>query len=172
MSQPQVGGQRHANVSAGVSRGKRALIIAAGFLAFPVLVAVAVLMLVVWLPALILVHLLVWLLWIPKGRVGIMVYSNSPNWQQDVEETILPVVRGRLVVLNWSERKRWRNNLAVWCFRFVNFGRRRNWNPMAVVFRPLRPLRTVRLFQAYRDAKHGELRELESKKKELFELIR
>ena len=153
-------------------RGKRPLIVAVAILSLPLLVILAALMLLLYLPALMVVHLLVWIVWLPRGRVGVMVYSNSPNWQQDIEETILPAVRQRLVVLNWSERRLWRNDLAVWCFRLVNFGGRSNFNPMAIVFRPWRPLRTVRLFQAYRDAKHGNPRELESKKKKLFELIR
>lgn len=104
--------------------------------------------------------------------MGVFVYSNSPNWQHDVEQSILPIVRGRLMLLNWSERKRWRNSLAVWCFRLTNFGRRSNFNPMAIVFPRWRPLRTVRFFDAYREAKHGHDAQLEIKKKELFELIR
>jgi hypothetical protein len=152
-------------------RGRRVLIVSVVILSLPVLVVAALLMLVVWLPALVVLHILVWLVWLPRGTRGVMVYSNSPNWQQDVEETILPAVAGKLAVLNWSERKRWGNSLAAWVFRFANFGGRRNFNPMAIVFRPPRPMKTVRFFYAYRDAKHGNLTDLEAKKKELFELI-
>ena len=154
-----------------MTRRRRALIIVVGILCLPLLVVLGLLMLLLYLPALFVVHLLVWLLWLPKGRWGVMVYSNSPNWQEDVEQTILPAVRGKLVVLNWSERRQWRNELAVWCFRLVNWGGRRNFNPMAIVFRPMRPLKTVRMFNAYRDAKHGNTRELETKKCELLKLI-
>jgi hypothetical protein len=128
-------------------------------------------MAVLWLSALIALHLLAWAIWLPQGRVGVFVYSNSPNWQRDVEETILSGVSDRLIVLNWSERKRWRNTLAVWCFRFLNFGRQTNYNPMAIIFRPGRPVRTVRFFDAYRDAKHGNEKQLAAKKKQLFELV-
>jgi hypothetical protein len=150
----------------------RALPVAVGILAFPLLVIVAALMLVLWGPALVLVHLLAWTVWLPRTYRGVLVYSNSPNWQQDVEHSILPVVRDRLVILNWSERKRWRNSLAAWCFRLVNFGRQTGWNPMAIIFPRWRALRTVRFFDAYRDAKHGNDLELRKRKQELFELIR
>ena len=153
-------------------RGTRGLIVGTSILAFPFLVVLSALMLVLWAPAVVLIHLLVWSLWLPKGHVGVLVYSNSPNWQQDVEQSILPVVRDRLVILNWSERRLWHNSLAVWCFRLVNFGNRKSFNPMAIVFPKWRPLRTVRFFDAYRDAKHGNDLPLNSKKQELFELIR
>jgi hypothetical protein len=39
--------------------------------------------------------------WHPQGKDLLLVYSNSPNWQQHVEEQWLPKWRQRAVVLNW-----------------------------------------------------------------------
>jgi hypothetical protein len=56
----------------------------------------------------ILLHLLLWLLWSPAGTRVLFVYSNSPVWRPYIEEHILPMLPQGSVVLNWSERRRWR----------------------------------------------------------------
>ena len=101
-----------------------------------------------------LLHVLLWLLWSPAGMRVLFVYSNSPVWQSYIEDNILPRLPRGSVVLNWSERRRWRWWwLSAAAFRF--FGGRREFNPLAVVVRPLRWGRTFRFWRAFRDAKHG-----------------
>jgi hypothetical protein len=41
-----------------------------------------------------------------RGESGILVYSNSPNWQAYIERNWLPHISGQMAVLNWSERSR------------------------------------------------------------------
>src|SRR5438552_18218208 len=55
-----------------------------------------------------LLHVLLWLLWSPAGKRVLFVYSNSPVWQSYIENNILPRLPRGSVVLNWSERRRWR----------------------------------------------------------------
>jgi hypothetical protein len=99
-------------------------------------------------------HLLLWLVWSPAGKRVLLVYSNSPIWQSYFEEQILPRLPSGSVVLNWSERRHWRRwSLAHLVFRF--FGGHREFNPVAVVIRPLRWGKTFRFWQAFRDFKHG-----------------
>ena len=102
----------------------------------------------------VLLHVLLWLLWSPTGKRVLFVYSNSPLWQSYIEETILPRLPRGSVVLNWSERRRWRWwSLSAAVFHF--FGGSREFNPLAVVIRPLRWGRAFRFWRAFRDAKHG-----------------
>lgn len=101
-----------------------------------------------------LLHVLVWLLWSPGGTCVLFVYSNSPVWQSYIEDSILPRLPRGSVVLNWSERRRWRWwSLSAAVFYF--FGGSREFNPLAVVVRPFRWGRTFRFWRAFRDAKHG-----------------
>ena len=81
-----------------------------------------------------LLHILLWLLWSPAGKRVLFVYSNSPVWQSYIENNILPRLPHGSVVLNWSERRRWRWwSLSAAVFHF--FGGSREFNPLAVVVR-------------------------------------
>jgi hypothetical protein len=54
---------------------------------------------------------------------------------------------------------------------FHYFGGDRNFNPIGIVFRPLRFVRTYRFFEAFRDFKHGDASKVEEIKKQLFEML-
>ena len=95
----------------------------------------------------------VWCCWCARGRDVLFVYSDSPIWHDYVVERILPKIGARAIVLNWSERKRWRRTLPVLVFRF--FGGTRSFNPMALVFRPFRFARSFRFYEPFKDYKHG-----------------
>ena len=112
-------------------------------------------------------HVLIWVFWSPRGRDILLVYSDSPIWHDYVEQQILPYLGGRAVVLNWSQRKRWRFSLAR--FAFFHFGGYRNFNPLAVVFRPFRLSRTFRFWKAFHDYKHGHPEKLHEIEKQFFD---
>jgi hypothetical protein len=124
---------------------------------------------ILWLVAAILLQLLVWVTWCPRGRYALVVYSNSPIWQEYFESRVLPAVGSRGMVLNWSERKQWRYSLAVALFRF--FGGTRDFNPLAIVFQPLAWPRRFRFYRAFHAFKHGRPEEVETLVRELFELL-
>lgn len=117
--------------------------------------------------------------WIPCGRVGLLVYSNSPHWKSYVETHWLPELGAHLVLLNWSERARWVATDLEPQF-FHAHATDREYNPMAIILTPERPGRlealrrldlvravfgpprvtTVRFWQAFRDCRHGRDRAL------------
>lgn len=129
----------------------------------PILI-IAVLLYVLWGAAL---YMAVWLTW--RKRLLLFVYSNSPTWKDYIEREILPRVKGRAVILNWSERKTWRNSLAVLAFRY--FGGYRNFNPIGIVFRPFHLVKIYRFFEAFKEFKYGNPEKVEEIKKELFEAL-
>jgi hypothetical protein len=102
----------------------------------------------------IVLYLLVWTLWLPRGKDILFVYSDSPICREYMETQVLPLVQERAVVLNWSERKRWLTwSLGVAVFR--HFGGHREFNPLVVLFRPVRSARIFRFWPAFKDLKHG-----------------
>ena len=106
----------------------------------------------------------IWLTW--QRRLVIFVYSDSPTWKEYIEREILPPVKNRVVILNWSERRKWKNSLAVLAFRY--FGGHRDFNPIAMVFRPFRFVKTYRFFKAFQELKQGDSRAVEELRQELF----
>src|SRR5262247_2308419 len=105
---------------------------------WPFLVVVLPIVLVaslLWLLSALLLLSVVWLTWWPRQQYALVVYSNSPVWQEYFETQVIPRRGGRAVVLNWSERKRWTVTLPVVLFRV--FGGSRDFKPIAIVFEPL-----------------------------------
>jgi hypothetical protein len=133
---------------------------------------IAALYLVVWLPYGVLVHLAGWCYWYPRGQYVLFVYSDSPTEHDYVEKHILPRLAGRAVVLNWSQRRRWKRTVAVFVFRY--FGGPRRSVPLAVVFRPFRLARRFRFYRPFHELRRGNtesLTRVESNFRELVEQI-
>lgn len=134
-----------------------------------VLLPLVVVALIVWLLWALLLLSVVWLTWRPRRRYAIVVYSNSPLWQEYFERHVIPQLGNRAVVLNWSERKRWTPSLPVLLFRV--FGGTRDFNPIAIVFEPLLWPRRFRFYRAFRSFKHGRPEEVETLRLEFFRLL-
>jgi len=136
-------------------------------LLLPVLLPLIVLALTFWLLHRMTLYLLVWILWLPKGKDILFVYSDSPIWKEYMTQQVLPLVEERAVILNWSEKSTWRRwTLAVSVLRA--FGGEREFNPMVILFRPLRRARVFRFWSAFRGWKHGKTEQLEHLRNELF----
>ena len=114
-----------------------------------------------------LLYLLVWVFWLPRGKDILFVYSDSPIWHDYMATQVLPLVQERSVVLNWSERKRWsRWSLSVAVFH--HFGGAGEFNPLVMVFQPLRFARVFRFWSAFKDWKRGYKEPVERLRQELF----
>jgi hypothetical protein len=135
----------------------------------PLLFVVALVALLLFVLTSVCLHILIWTLWCLRGRDILFVYSDSPVWHDYVEQRLLPPIRHRAVVLNWSQRKRWRFSLAEAAFR--HFGGYREFNPLAVVFRPFRSTLKFRFWRPFRDWKHGRPATLEKMERDFFSSI-
>ncbi len=112
----------------------------------------------------------IWTRWCTHGRRVIFVYSNSPIWQDYVEQNILPRLPNRSIVLNWSERKKWsRWRLATRVFFF--FGGSKEFNPVGMVFRPFCWVETFRFWKPFIEHKHGKPAALKKVEEDLFQSI-
>ncbi|HEX8149698.1 MAG TPA: hypothetical protein VF591_21140 [Pyrinomonadaceae bacterium] len=97
--------------------------------------------------------------WRRHGRLGrfvLFVYSDSPNWKAYVESNILPRIEGHAVTLNWSRRGEWARTHPFEAKVFRRWAGEREFNPLALVIRPGRPVKVLRFWRAFRDFKHGK----------------
>jgi len=140
-------------------------------LLLPVILPLALITLALYLSYRAALYLLVWILWLPKGKDVLFVYSDSPIWHEYMTTQILPLVRERAVVLNWSERGKW---TRWWPFRvhvFHCFGGYREFNPLVVLFRPFRRARTFRFWLPFKDWKRGYKEPVARLREELFSVL-
>ncbi|HUW62993.1 MAG TPA: hypothetical protein VMZ06_18460 [Candidatus Bathyarchaeia archaeon] len=111
----------------------------------------------------------------PRGIVGVFITSYSPTWNEYVEKKWLEPYAGRFVVLNWSEKRQWPNNLASRLFSHFLSSEDRNLCPAVIFLRGLRYPLIFRFFYAFRDHKHGNdnaLNSLEARLAQELEEIR
>lgn len=147
----------------------------AGFVLAGLLLPVLLLLFVLWFPWFfawgIILRIWFWRSHAVEGRRVLFVYSESPNWQEYIEERILPCIQERAVVLNWSQRRLWSAE-SGWEARFFrHFSGRKEINPLALVFCRRGRVRSVRFYQAFLDFKHGNKLPLQTAEAELFELM-
>jgi hypothetical protein len=135
----------------------------------PLVLAIGLVWLLLFFLAGICLRILIWSCWCPRGRYILFVYSDSPIWHDYIEQHILPHLGQRALVLNWSDRKRWRLSLARMAFH--RFGGYREFNPLAVVFRPVGRTRIFRFWKPFQDFKHGHPEALQKMESEFFGLI-
>jgi hypothetical protein len=113
---------------------------------------------------------LAWIVWCSRGKFVLFVWSDSPIWKEYIQREILPKIESRAVILNWSQRNRWnRWSLAVNAFHF--FGGKREFNPIAIVFRPLRQTQIFRFWKPFNDFKRGDETALKDISKSLLESL-
>ena len=105
--------------------------------------------------------------WRSQGKDLLIVYSDSPHWQSYIRERWLPKWGHRAVVLNWSERQRWRRSRTPEAALFRAFAGTREFNPLGIVVPERGPASVVRFWLAFRDFKHGREQSLRLKEEEL-----
>jgi len=145
-----------------------------GVLALVLVLALSPLIVVVlalWLLATLGLYVLVWLIWCTRGKDILFVYSDSPIWHDYVVEQIIPRIEARAVIVNWSERRHWVTRLSLASLLFRYFGGDREYNPLALYFRPLWFHRSFRFWRAFRDWKHGKTESVKRIEDEFFRCI-
>ncbi|MEX2029517.1 MAG: hypothetical protein WD906_00885 [Anaerolineales bacterium] len=100
-------------------------------------------------------HGAVWMAWLPPGESVLIVSSESPICKEYMADRVMAALRDRSVVLNWSGRSNWPRWPTLEILVFWYFGWGREFNPLAIVFRPLRIARVFRFWKPFREFKHG-----------------
>lgn len=110
--------------------------------------------------------------YISQGKFVLFVYSDSPNWKSYIESKVLPPIKDYAIVLNWSERSKWKGKKSWPVQAFRHWGGSKEFNPLAIVFCGLTRVRTIRFYQAFRDFKHGKEAPLREAESQLSELVK
>jgi len=136
----------------------------------PVILPLAIVAIILHVLNTLFVYLFVWLWWLPTGKDVLYVSSDSPIWKEYMETEVFPLVAKRAHVLNWSARSKWPKwSFDVRVFRF--FGRKRDFNPMVVLFRPFRRARIFRFLPAFQEHKHGNSTGVEQLRRDLIQAL-
>lgn len=105
-----------------------------------------------------------------RGIAGVLVTSDSPNWNAYIQENWISQFGEHFVILNWSQRKTWESSLAVNLFsRFCSY--EENFCPAVILFRGLRYPLVFRFFLAFRDYKHGNEAALQTLERRLYDEV-
>jgi len=113
---------------------------------------------------------LVWTVWSPRGISMLIIYSNSPHWQNYFEKGLLPLVGRQAKVLNWSERKTWQFSLRSVVFALLK-GNVGHENPLILWLTPFRWPKRLCFYRPFHDARHGKTKPLQKLEQELSVLI-
>jgi len=139
-----------------------------GILLFPIFLLIGGLWLVIYFPFVKLYG--IWLkyrFWQRHGKFGkfiLLVYSDSPNWKEYIEDSMLPRIEKHTVLLNWSRRKEWYRTHPFEARVFNHWAGKREFNPMAILLSPGHRVKQIRFWKAFKDFKRGKegpLREVE-----------
>jgi hypothetical protein len=140
----------------------------------------------VWLPILIVVMLLTavykllyrgWLTYRfsreygEKGKVLVLVYSRSPNWQEYIETNWIPKLSKLAVIVDYSDRSKWGTKPPIEVRIAREWGGDKEYNPMAIVLRGKSFPRMIRFYKPFLDYKHGKVELLKTAEQKLFSLI-
>jgi hypothetical protein len=136
----------------------------------PIVLPLALLALVLYVLHRMALYMLIWVLWLPRGKNVLLVYSDSPIWHEYMLTEVIPLVKERAIVLNWSERSKW----PWWSFRvhvFHWFAGDREFNPLVVLFRPFRRAVVLRFWSAFKQWKRGDTEPVERLRQELLSAL-
>jgi hypothetical protein len=94
------------------------------------------------------------LCWFRASPYVVLVYSDSPKWKLHIEQQVLPKLPPGSSTLNWSQRGTWsRWSLSAHMFRL--YAGRREYCPIALVFRRGHWVKTFRFFAPFHAASKG-----------------
>lgn len=134
-----------------------------------VLLPIALLVLALYLLVGLVLHVVVWVAWLPRGKSVLIVSSESPVWKDYMADRVVAALRDRSVVLHWSGRGGWPRWPTLEILVFWYFGWGMEFNPLAIVFRPLRIARVFRFWKPFREFKHGKPQAVEDLTRGLLE---
>ena len=107
----------------------------------------------------------------PSGKFVLLAYTESELWAPYIERELLPQIGEHCVVVNRS-RESWKRDFPAERGALAFWGGWHSYNPIAVVLRPWGLVRIFRLYEPFKERKHGRPSELERAAGELIRCVR
>jgi hypothetical protein len=107
----------------------------------------------------------------PSGKFVLLAYTDSQLWAPVIENELLPQIAEHCVVINRS-RENWKRQFPAERGALSFWGGWHSYNPIAVVLRPWGRIRVFRLYEPFKDLKHGQASTLEAMAGELIRCVR
>jgi hypothetical protein len=107
-----------------------------------------------------------------KGKIILFVYSDSSNWKDHIEKTILPRLEAYSVILNWSRRREWESSMRFEERLFNQWGGSGEFTPTAILFPLLGKAKVFRLWQSSQNPKHGKNKASKEVEQSLFAAVK
>lgn len=107
----------------------------------------------------------------PRGTWILLSYTQSAVWAPYLEAEVIPRLGEACIAIDRS-RPDWKQRFPVEARAIAHWGGYYEHNPLVVLFPRWRPAKTVRLFHAFRDLKHGKPKALNTDLDHLFALVK
>lgn len=107
----------------------------------------------------------------PSGKFVLLAYTESQLWAPYIEKELLPQIAEHCVVVNRS-REDWKRQFRAERGALSFWGGMYSYNPIAVVLRPWGRVRLFRLYEPFRELKHGQASSLELTVRDLVRCVR
>ena len=109
--------------------------------------------------------------WFPKGKCAFFMYSDSKKWKEYLETELIPQIKDRTAIWNWSTRRKtgWNEDLLDYQVLklFRGFG---YFYPIGIVFLPSGEVKTFQFYDDYFNFLKGK-GEYKNKEKEFVDLV-
>lgn len=110
--------------------------------------------------------------WWPRGKYVLFLYADSKKWKDYFEEQLLPKIRDRAIICNWSTRHKngWdQSTLEAKILRL--WGPLGYFYPLAIVFLPSGEVKTFQFYAPYIKMLKSGGEEYKNLEKEFLDLV-
>jgi hypothetical protein len=98
----------------------------------------------------------------PAGKVGLLVYSQSPLWTSAIERELLPHIASACIVVNRTIEPRWKEIFRLECRAQKHWAGSLTHNPVVLLIPPRGKVLSFQLFNAFQEHKRGDGTQLET----------
>lgn len=91
----------------------------------------------------------------PKSKYILFIYSDSEHWAPYIEQNIIPKIQESAIIINRTKQQNWKQEYKAE-YKAIAHWAHEDINPIALVFKPYRRVKSFRFYEAFRDYKHGK----------------
>jgi hypothetical protein len=106
----------------------------------------------------------------PPDRFVLIAYTESELWAPYIERELLPQLQPHCIAINRS-RENWKRQFPIERRALGFWGAGGSYNPIVIVLRPWARVRIFRLYEHFKELKHGRPSRLQSMAADLIRCV-